>query len=85
MQTNEEILINDFLSSDIPYIKSYFEFIYSYLKTNIREYPNWLSEEDYIHMGKILMFIIKFYGFDFSTEDLSDNFILKVSYSSKNE
>lgn len=78
MQSGENILINDYLKAEIPYIQIYFQTIYDYLKTNITFYPMWLSEENYIKLGRMLMLITRFYGLDFSTEDLSDNFVLKI-------
>lgn len=78
IQSGEDILIDDYLSSDIPYIKTYFQVIYDYLKANNTFYPTWLSEDNYIKLGKMLMAITRFYGLDFSTEDLSDNFVLKI-------
>ncbi len=75
--SGEDILIQDYINSESIIIKEYFQHIYLYLETCLRFYPVWLSEENYIKFGKILMSIMKFYHLDFSTEDLSDNFILK--------
>lgn len=85
MQEGENILIDDFLTSNIPCIKPYFEIIYGYLKLNLSVYPSWLSEENYINFGKVLISIIKFYDLDFSTEDLSDNLTIKAVNKNKNE
>jgi hypothetical protein len=40
-------------------------------------YPNWLSEEAYIELGRKLFSFIKIHNLWFATDDLSDNFILK--------
>lgn len=77
MQSEEDILIEDFNNSEIPFIKAYFQCVYDFLKVYNEFYPDWLSEEKYIKFGKVLMSIMKFYHLDFSTDDLSDNFILK--------
>lgn len=76
IESNDQILIDDYKNSN-DIISSYFDFVYSYIKINIDAYPIWLNEENYIKFGKCLMSIISYYGLKFSTEDLSDNFMLE--------
>lgn len=82
INTNEDLLIEDYITSEPPLFSEYFKHIYSYLKELLGLYPNWLSEENYISFGKTLFSIINYYHFDFSTPDLSDNFILKYAKES---
>lgn len=77
IKSDDSILIEDYIKSDIDFIKEYFEIIYKILKLNIDFYPLWLSEENYIQLGKSLISIMRFYHLDFSTDDLSDNFVLQ--------
>ncbi len=77
IESGDQILIDDYKNSD-DIICSYFDILYNYIKININAYPAWLSEENYLKFGKILMSIISYYDLDFATEDLSDIFILKL-------
>jgi len=79
LHNHEKILIDDYKNSDYDYIPVYFEFIYQYLKTNLDLYPVWLSEENYIKLGKALMKILEINNITYSTDDLSDNFIFVKS------
>lgn len=77
IESNDQILIDDYKNSN-NIISSYFCFVYDYIKINIDAYPIWLNEENYIKFGKCLMSIISYYGLNFSTEDLSDHFVLEL-------
>lgn len=46
-----------------------------YMDTLYKTYPDWLSEEDFLIIGKELFSIIHDYNITYSTSDLSDNFI----------
>lgn len=71
----ENILIEDYKNSKYKYIPQYFEYIYKYLKTNLKYYPTWLSENNYIDLGKSLLKILEINQITYSTNDLSDNFV----------
>lgn len=49
--------------------------IISYMDTLYQTYPNWISEEQFLTIGKELFSIIHDYNMTYSTSDLSDNFI----------
>lgn len=49
----------------------------SFLKETFTLYPQKMSEDFLISYGKNLLSIFKLYSLDYSTDDLSDNFILK--------
>ncbi len=75
LHNHEDILINDYKKEEYNFIDTYFDFIYQYLKANLDFYPIWLSESNYIKLGKALMKILEINGITYSTDDLSDNFI----------
>ncbi len=75
----EDMLINDYKSTEYNYIPEYFEFIYQYLKAYLDFYPTWLSEDNYIKFGKSLMKILELNLITYSTDDLLDNFIFVKS------
>ncbi len=79
LHNHEKILIDDYKNTDYDYISVYFDFVYQYLKTNLDFYPVWLSEENYIKLGKALMKILEINNITYSTDDLSDNFIFVKS------
>lgn len=45
------------------------------MDTLYQTYPNWISEEQFLTIGKELFSIIHDYNMTYSTSDLSDNFI----------
>lgn len=49
--------------------------IIPYMDTLYQTYPNWISEEQFLTIGKELFSIIHDYNMTYSTSDLSDNFI----------
>lgn len=49
--------------------------IIPYMDTLYQTYPNWISEEQLLTIGKELFSIIHDYNMTYSTSDLSDNFI----------
>lgn len=49
--------------------------IIPYMDTLYQTYPNWISEEQFLTIGKKLFSIIHDYNITYSTSDLSDNFI----------
>ncbi len=75
LHNQEDMLINDYKSTENNCIPAYFEFIYQYLKAYLDFYPIWLSEDSYIKFGKALMKILELNLITYSTDDLSDNFI----------
>ena len=75
LHNSEDILINDYKNSKYKYIPPYFEYIYQYFKTNIEYYPTWLSEDNYINLGKSLLKVLEINQITYSTNGLSDNFI----------
>lgn len=75
LHNNEDILIDDYKNSKDKYIPPYFEYIYQYFKINIEYYPTWLSEDNYINLGKALLKVLEINQITYSTNDLSDNFI----------
>lgn len=75
LHNNEDILIDDYKNSKYKYIPPYFEYIYQYFKINIEYYPTWLSEDNYINLGKSLLKVLEINQITYSTNDLSDNFI----------
>jgi len=58
LHNHEDILINDYKKEEYNFIDTYFDFIYQYLKANLDFYPIWLSESNYIKLGKALMKIL---------------------------
>jgi len=54
----------------------YIHKIIPYMDNLYQTYPNWVSEEKFLEIGKTLFSIIHNYGITYSTFDLSDNFIL---------
>ncbi len=77
LHNQENILIADYQNTKYKYIPQYFEYIYNYFKMHIEHYPVWLSEDNYIDLGKSLFKILEINKIIFSTNDLSDNFIFK--------
>ena len=79
MQNKEPLLLKEFQDCylDYPYTKEYFKSIYDYLSNMIANYPNWISEYNYIEFGKKLLSIFEINGITYTTDDLSDNFIFK--------
>lgn len=79
MQNKEPLLLKEFQDCylDYPYTKEYFKSIYDYLSNMIANYPNWISEDNYIEFGKKLLSIFEINGITYTTDDLSDNFIFK--------
>lgn len=75
LHNSEDILIDDYKNSKYNYIPPYFEYIYQYFKINIEYYPTWLSEDNYINLGKSLLKVLDINQITYSTNDLSDNFI----------
>lgn len=75
LHNQEDLLINDYKNTDYNYVPEYFNFIYQYLTVNLEQYPMWLSKENYIKLGKVLMKILEINNITYSTDDLSDNFI----------
>lgn len=55
----------------------YYLFLEKLLNEKWKEYPTKISEEWLLEFGKSLFYIYKLYHLDFSTEDLSDNFVFK--------
>lgn len=49
--------------------------IIPYMDTLYQTYPNWISEEQFLTIGKELFSLIHDYNMTYSTSDLSDNFI----------
>lgn len=47
----------------------------TYMDNLYQTYPNWISEENFLIIGKELFSIIHDYNMTYSTSDLSDNFI----------
>ena len=80
LHNHENILINDYKSTEYSCIPAYFEFIYQYLKAYLDFYPTWLSEDNYIKFGYALMKILELNHITYSTDDLSDNFIFVKNY-----
>ena len=78
LHNNEDIVITDYVNSTDIRIQKYFHYLYDTLKVLIKYYPSWLSENQYIKLGKSLMKILEIYGITYSTDDLSDNFIFKL-------
>lgn len=79
LHNHESILITDYKNAKYDYVPQYFDYIYQCLKLNLESYPTWLSEDGYIKMGRSLMKILELNQLDFSTDDLSDNFIFKTA------
>ncbi len=48
-----------------------------YLRNLYNSYPNWISEAKFIEIGKYLLNILHRFNIEFSTKDLSDNFVYK--------
>ncbi len=77
LHNHEDILINGYQNAEYDYIPKYFEYIYQFFQIKLEYYPIWLSEDNYINLGKALMKILELNNITFSTNDLSDNFIFK--------
>lgn len=60
------------------YIKRILPWLYDFYA----QYPSNISESKLLEYGKVLYSIIHQYKLNFSTEDLSDNFILTVNKDS---
>ena len=75
LHNNEDVIVDDYRNSTNQYIREYFNYIYNIFKIHINHYPEWISESNYISLGKSLMKILEINGITYSTEDLSDNFI----------
>lgn len=78
LHNNENILIDEYKNNEFKYFSEYFDYIYKYLQTTINLYPDWLSEENYINFGKVLMKILELNDITYSTDDLSDNFVFST-------
>ncbi len=48
-----------------------------YMDNLYNSYPNWVSESKFVEIGKYLLNILHRFNIEFSTKDLSDNFIYK--------
>lgn len=58
----------------------HYNFIYkiiSYMDSIYKDYPNWISEDQFLLIGKEIFSIVHDYNITYSTDDLSDNFIFK--------
>lgn len=80
IQNKEPLLRKEFsdMYDEFPYLEKYFDLVYTHLNELIQTYPMWISEKEYITIGKILFQILDMNNIVFSTEDLSDNFIFKL-------
>lgn len=65
------------IAEDITYVKhyEYIKEIISYMDHCYQTYPDWVSENKFLEIGKNLFSIVNSYGITYSTDDLSDNFI----------
>ena len=77
-QSSDNLFILSLESISIVY-KEHYDYIFeiiSYMDELYKNYPNWVSNEKFLEIGKTLFGIIHKYNIDYSTNDLSDNFIL---------
>lgn len=68
---------NEKLTVKNSYINSYIMDISIFMKQKYLEYPTWISINNFINIGKKLMEFMYNYHIDYSTDDMSDNFIFK--------
>lgn len=77
LHNHESILIADYENTEHEYVSQYFKYIYQCFKSALESYPEWVSEDGYIRLGKSLMKILEFNQITYTSSDLSDNFIFK--------
>lgn len=80
-QSQNDNYLNDIqkYQNDTLYVHHY-NFIYkiiAYMDNLYKTYPNWISEKQFLLIGKEIFSIIHDYNITYSTDDLSDNFIFK--------
>lgn len=57
---------------------SYLKDIICYMDDLYNTYPQWVSELSFMELGRKLLSFIKIHSLTFSTDDLSDNFLVKI-------